>query len=102
MESEALKYWKRYFFIIVHCSLLLFFFIFVVVFFLWRDHPPFLTVGLLKLGLPVCEPSRREACDQAPVFQWLNSEIQRINHYVLDKHYQNLLSYPDDSELFCR
>ena len=66
-----------------------------------RDsHPPFLTTGLLKLGLPGRKRSRREACDQALVFQWLNSEIQRINHYVLDKHYQNLLSYPDDSDLF--
>ena len=36
---------------------------------------------------------------QASVVQRLDSAIQQINHYSLDKCDQNLLSYPVESDL---
>ena len=35
----------------------------------------------------------------APVVQTMDSAIHRINHYPVDKHLQNRLSYPVDSDL---
>ena len=35
----------------------------------------------------------------APVVQTIDSAVHRINHYPVDKHYQNQLSYPVDSDL---
>ena len=35
----------------------------------------------------------------APVVQTMDSAVHRINHYPADKHYQNQLSYPVDSDL---
>ena len=31
--------------------------------------------------------------------QFLDSVVQQINHYPLDKYYQKLLSYPVDGDL---
>ena len=36
---------------------------------------------------------------QASVVQKVDSAIQRINHYPADKHSQDRLSYPVDSDL---
>ena len=36
---------------------------------------------------------------QAPVVQTMDSAIHRINYYPADKHSQNQLSYPVDSDL---
>ena len=36
----------------------------------------------------------------APLVKRLDNVNQRINRYPLDKYYQNLLSYPVDSDLF--
>ena len=33
-----------------------------------------------------------------PVVQSVDNAIQRINHYPVDKRYQNLLRYPLDSD----
>ena len=35
----------------------------------------------------------------SPVVQTMDSAIRRINHYPVDKHYQNQLRYPVDSDL---
>ena len=35
----------------------------------------------------------------APVVQTMDSAVQRINYYPADKHWQNQLSYPGDSDL---
>ena len=37
--------------------------------------------------------------DLAPVVQKLESAIHRINHYAVDKYWQNQLCYPVDSDL---
>ena len=37
--------------------------------------------------------------DLAPVVQTMDSAVHRINYYVEDKHKQNQLSYPVDSDL---
>ena len=37
--------------------------------------------------------------NQAPVVQTMDSAIHRINHYPADKHKQNQLSYPKNSDL---
>ena len=36
---------------------------------------------------------------QAPVVQTMDSAVHRINYYPADKHLQNQLSYPVDSDL---
>ena len=36
---------------------------------------------------------------QAPVVQTMDSAVHRINYYPADKHSQNQLSYPVDSDL---
>ena len=33
-------------------------------------------------------------CDLVPVVQTMDSAVRRINHYPVDKHLQNQLSYP--------
>ena len=38
------------------------------------------------------------AC-QAPVVQTMDSTVHRTNHYPADKHQQNQLNYPVDSDL---
>ena len=38
-------------------------------------------------------------CDLVPVVEKMDSAISRINHYPVDKHLQNQLSYPEDSNL---
>ena len=45
------------------------------------------------------ERSCKERLHQASVVQRLESVIQRINYYPVNKCYQNLLSHPVDSEL---
>ena len=37
--------------------------------------------------------------DLAPVVQTMDSAVHRINYYPADKHPQNQLSYPVDSDL---
>ena len=41
----------------------------------------------------------RDAEQQAPVVQTLDSAIQRINLYPVDKYYGNQLRYPLNSDL---
>ena len=43
--------------------------------------------------------SRSATINQAPVVQTLDSAIQRINHYPVDKYYGNQLRYSLDSDL---
>ena len=55
-----------------------------------KSNKPWITKGLQK---------SIKVRNQAPVVQTMDSAVHRINHYPADKHKQNQLSYPVDSDL---
>ena len=49
--------------------------------------------------IPNSTPPRFVNNQLAPVVQRADGAIPRINHYPMDKYYQNRLSYPVDGDL---
>ena len=56
----------------------------------------YLIINFSELTCLIMIVNWKTTIEQVAVVQKLHSAIQRINHYPLDKYYQNLLSYSVD------